>query len=182
MSEVYLNFNLDVNPLSIQALFKVVQEQLGHGMKKLNLLISSPGGNVDPGIAVYNFLKGLPIEVTTHNYGSCDSIAALIFCTGIRRFTVSNSRFLIHGLSLPINQGQVFSETSLSESLNSLKNQRETIAKIIAKECKRKLEDVEKDMLHGIILAPEEAMKYGLVTEIKNDLIPAGVNFINVSL
>jgi len=154
---------------------------MSRGMKKLNLLISSPGGNVDPGIAIYNFLKGLPIEVITHNYGSCDSIASLVFCAGLKRYTISNSRFLIHGIGLTI-QNQRFSETALNETINSMKNQRETISKIIAKECNKNLEDVEKDMLQGIILTPEQAIKYGLVTGIKDTLIPVGLNFINVSL
>lgn len=181
MSEIYLNFNLEINPQSTQALFKIIQDQISKGMRKLNLLISSPGGFVDSGIAVFNFLKGLPIEVVTHNYGSCDSIAALVFCAGLKRYTVCNSRFLIHGISLPI-QNQVLNETSLKELTNSLKNNRETISKIISKTCNKKVEDVEKDMLQGIILNPEEAVGYGLVTEIKDNLIPTGVNFINVSL
>lgn len=181
INEIYINFNLEINPQSAQSLFKVIQEQLNKGMKKLYLLISSPGGNVDPGIAIYNFLKGLPIEVITHNYGSCDSIAALVFCAGRKRYTVSNSRFLIHGIGLTV-QNQRFNETSLGEILSSLKNQRETMSKIIAKECNKKVEDVEKDMLNGIVLNSEEANKYGLVTEIKDDLIPPGVNFINVTL
>ncbi|OGZ72382.1 MAG: hypothetical protein A2998_01185 [Candidatus Staskawiczbacteria bacterium RIFCSPLOWO2_01_FULL_37_25b] len=181
MSEVYVNFNLEINPASAQAFFKIIENQLSSGMKELNLLISSPGGNVDSGIAIYNLLKGLPIEVTTHNYGSCDSIASLIFCAGIKRYTVNNSRFLIHGIGITI-QNQRFNESQLSETLNSIKNQRGTISKIIAKECKKKLEDVENDMLRGIILTPQEAIDYGLVTEIKDGLIPRGINFINVSL
>jgi len=181
MSEIYINFNLEINPQSTQALFKIIQEQLSKGIGRLYLLISSPGGNVDPGIAIYNFLKGLPIEVITHNYGSCDSIAALVFCAGEKRYTVANSRFLIHGIGLTI-QNQRFNEINLRETLDSLKNQRETISKIIAKECNKKVKDVEKDMLNGIVLNPDEAIKYGLVTAIKNDLIPLGVNFINVTL
>ncbi|MBL7131875.1 MAG: ATP-dependent Clp protease proteolytic subunit [Candidatus Omnitrophica bacterium] len=179
--DIYINFNLGVSPESTQAFFKIIQEQLSKGMKKLHLLISSPGGNVDPGIAIYNFLKGLPIEVITHNYGSCDSIAALVFCSGVKRYTVSNSRFLIHGIGLTV-QNQRFNETNLREMLDSLKNQRETMSKIIAEECKKKIEDVEQDMLKGIVLSPEDAIKYGLVTEIKDNLIPSGINFINVSL
>lgn len=181
MSEIYLNFNLEINLQSSQALFKIIQEQLAKEMKRLYLLISSPGGNVDPGIAIYNFLKGLPIEVITHNYGSCDSIAALVFCSGIKRYTVNNSRFLIHGIGLTV-QNQRFDEINLRETLDSLKNQRETISKIIAKECKKEIGDVEQDMLKGIILTPDQAIKYGLVTEIKDDLIPSGTNFINVTL
>jgi len=181
MSDIYINFNLGISPESTQALFKVIQDQLSKGMKKLYLLISSPGGNVDHGIAIYNFLKGLPIEVITHNYGSCDSIAALVFCSGKKRYTVSNSRFLIHGIGLTV-QNKRFNETNLRETLDSLKNQRETMSKIIAKECKKKVENVEQDMLKGIVLSPEEAIKYGLVTEIKDDLIPSGINFLNVEL
>lgn len=181
MSEIYLNFNLEISPQSTQALFKIIQEQLSGGMKKLNLLISSPGGNVDPGIAIYNFLKGLPIEVVTHNYGSCDSIAALVFCAGEKRYTVANSRFLIHGISFQA-QNQRFDEAALKEFLGSLKNQRETMSKIIAKECGKKVEEVERDMLNGIILNPDGAIEYGLATEIKDELMPSGVNFINITL
>lgn len=181
MTEVYLNFNLEVNSQSTQSLFKIIQEQLAKGMKILHLLISSPGGSVDAGIAIYNFLKGLPIEVITHNYGSCDSIAALVFCSGKKRFTVRNSRFLIHGIGFNI-QNQRFNETSVREVFDSLKNQRETISKIIAEECAKKVLDIETDMLKGIVLNSEEAVKYGLATEIKNDLIPQGTNFINISV
>lgn len=181
MAEVYINFNLEINSDSTQAFFKIIQEQLSKGMEKLNLLISSPGGNVEHGIAIYNFLKGLPIEVTIHNYGSCDSIAALIFCAGKNRYTVNNSRFLIHGIGITI-QNQRFNENQLNEILASIRNQRETISKIIAKECDKKLEDVEGDTLEGIVLNPQEAINYGLATEIKDELIPKGINFININL
>lgn len=181
MSDVYINFNLGISHDSARALFRIIQDQLSKGMKKLYFLLSSQGGLVDPGIAIYNFLKGLPIEVITHNYASCDSIAALVFCSGKERYTVDNSRFLIHGIGLPV-QNQNFNEISLQETLDSLKNQRETMSKIIAKECNKKINDIEQDMLKGIVLNPDEAIKYGLVTKIKNDLIPSGVNFINVFL
>jgi len=37
-------------------------------------------------------------------------------------------------------------------------------------------------MLNGIVLNSQQAIKYGLATGIKDELIPPGVNFINVSL
>lgn len=179
MKEVYINLNLAINPQSTQSLFRVIQEQLQKKVEVIYLLISSPGGNVDPGIAIYNFLKGLPVEVITHNYGSCDSIAALIFCAGKKRYTVNNSRFLIHGIGLDI-QNQRFNEVGLQETLDSMRNQRETMSRIIAKECNKKINDVEKDMLKGIVMNSEEAIKYGLATEIKDELMPTDANFINV--
>lgn len=179
MEQVYLNFNLPVDSNSTQTFFKVVQDLLQRGVKKVFLLISSPGGNVDAGISIYNFLKGLPIEINTHNYGSCDSIAALVFCAGKKRYTVNHSRFLIHGIGLTLEKERL-DENKLKEIIGSIKNQRETISKIIAQECYKENKDVEKNMLDGIILNSEEAVKYGLATDIKDELVPEGQTVINI--
>jgi len=179
MKEIYLNFNVAIDNQAAQLLFKIIPDILSQDFKRINFLISSPGGNVDSGIAIYNFLKGLPVEVYTHNYGSCDSIAALIFCAGKKRLTVSNSRFLIHGIGVTIEKER-FDENKLKELLGSLKNQRETISKIIATECQKELKDVEKDLLEGKIMDPEEAIEYGLATEIKDRLVPQNAKLINI--
>ena len=73
---VYIRFFAGVNNSTVEALTKFVQEQLRKKVSRFVLLMSSPGGNVFAGLSGYNFLKGIPAEVVTHNYGSVDSIAA----------------------------------------------------------------------------------------------------------
>jgi len=67
---------------------QVVQQKLKEGTGRFVILISSMGGNVFSGISAYNFLKGIPAEVWTHNFGSTDSIAVVLFCAGSKRFSV----------------------------------------------------------------------------------------------
>ncbi len=47
------------------------------GVNEFKILISSPGGSVQHGLSAYNYLKGIPAKITTHNFGIVDSIAML---------------------------------------------------------------------------------------------------------
>ena len=95
---IYIKFFAGIDPNTIAKLTTLVQQKLREGVERFVLLISSPGGNVFAGLSGYNFLKGIPAEVITHNFGSADSIATVLFCAGSRRFCVPHARFLLHGI------------------------------------------------------------------------------------
>lgn len=65
----------------------------------LAVLISSVGGAVDDGLAIYDALRLWPGHVTTIGYGLVGSIAVPIFCAGDQRLLTPNSRILIHPTS-----------------------------------------------------------------------------------
>src|SRR3989338_6946961 len=88
----------EINDKSVKNLIDLVEKEFRTCIKKFYIMISSPGGYVDPGLTAYNFLKGLPIEVITTNFGSVDSISTIIFCAGAKRYSVPNSRFIIHDI------------------------------------------------------------------------------------
>ncbi len=54
----YIKFFAPIIPESVAALLQVVDNKLKQGVKKLTLLISSPGGDVFHGLSAYNYLKG----------------------------------------------------------------------------------------------------------------------------
>lgn len=64
----------------------------------LNVHIHSQGGGVYDGLAIYNYLKGLPQDVHTHSSGLVASIASIIFLAGKKETRKINSTdsFLIH--------------------------------------------------------------------------------------
>lgn len=66
---LYISFSAEVNQNTTENLMGVVAQKVNAGIKDIYLLISSPGGSVMNGINVYNFLKALPINLTTHNIG-----------------------------------------------------------------------------------------------------------------
>ena len=82
IKEIAIRFMAEVNQQSTNTLVSVLEQALKDGVVKLRLLMSSPGGSVFHGISAYNFIKGIPVEVDTYNFGSIDSIAGVIYSAG----------------------------------------------------------------------------------------------------
>lgn len=78
---VIVKFYSPVSEASIGALMKVVDQKLAAGVTQFTVLISTSGGSVFHGLTAYNYLKGIPAEVTTHNIGSVDSIGVALAST-----------------------------------------------------------------------------------------------------
>ena len=176
----YIIFSKYVDNNSAQRLTSLVLEKLGAGKTSITILISSSGGQVSAGISIYNFLKGLPAEVITHNFGQSDSIAVTIFCAGSKRYCTPDSRFLIHGIGFDGAQGQRFDERLLGERLEGLKNERITISKIISENSKKSTKEIEEDMFKGVVWTAEQAVANGLVHQIKKELFERGADVVQV--
>src|SRR5690348_2301756 len=116
----YIKFFAQVDDGSINALMQVIEKKLGEGVQRFIILISSVGGSVFHGVSAYNFLKGIPAEVITHNFGSVDSIANVIYCAGSTRYSVPHARFLLHGVTANFSQGAGLEEKQLLERLKGL--------------------------------------------------------------
>lgn len=178
---VYINFYAPIIPPSVGNLMQTVQNLIQQGIEKIILLISSPGGQVAAGLSLYNFLKGIPVQIETHNYGSIDSVAIVVFCAGQKRYCVPNARFLMHGIGFDIPQLTRFEEKHLDEKIKSLKMDKANIVKVIAENCRKTEKEISNDILEVKALNPEEAKNYGLVHEIKKELFPKGAQVINIS-
>lgn len=178
----YINFHSPIWPGAVGALMNAIQQKIQQGAEKIVLLISFPGGQVTSGLALYNFLKRIPVELETHNYGSVDSIAVAIFCAGKKRFCVSDGKFFMHEIGHNVPQGKRFEPKELKEMLKNLEDERDTIVKIVAENCGRKAEEIDKDMEKTKGLDAEGAKKYGLIHEIKEELFPAGADAVVISL
>jgi ATP-dependent protease ClpP protease subunit len=177
---VYLKLFGAIDEALVKAVMATVEQKLSQGVTRFVLLMSSPGGNVFAGITLYNFLKGIPAEVVTHNIGSTNSIAAAVFCAGDRRLSVPHGVFLIHGARANFPQGAALEHDQLQERVRSLRIDTENIAGIIAANTKRTEPQVMQDMLDRITLSPEEALDYGLVHEIREEIFPAGAELISI--
>jgi Protease subunit of ATP-dependent Clp proteases len=86
MKETFIRFFAPVLPNTADMLFRAIDSKLNAKFEKINILISSPGGSVFHGLSLYNYLKGLPIEIETYNFGSVDSIGVIIYCAGKKRY------------------------------------------------------------------------------------------------
>jgi ATP-dependent Clp protease, protease subunit len=178
----YVKFFAPVMQDSINILMQVVDKKLSQGAKKMGLLISTPGGDVFQGLSAYNYLKGVPLEITTHNFGSADSIGVVLFCAGSKRLSVPHARFLLHGVMCNFQGPISLEEKQLEERLKGLQIDMGNIARIIADTVKKDKQKILNDMLNRTTLYPEEAIDYGLVHEIKSELFEPNAELISIQM
>ena len=180
MKPVVIRFFAPVVDVTVNALMSAIDQRMKQGIRDFIILISSPGGSVIHGLSAYNYLKGLPAGITTHNFGSVDSIGIVLYCAGSKRLSVPQARFVLHGVNAQFAGNQSLEEKQLEERLKGLRIDIENIAKVIAANTGKSAEDVTNAMLERTTLNPKEAQSWGLVHEIKSQLFEAGSEVISI--
>ena len=87
-----------INHSSAGTLRNLCLQALQSGASEIELHLSTEGGNMTAGFALYFFLKSLPLPLTTHNIGSVESVGVVIFLAGQKRYACPGTRFLVHPL------------------------------------------------------------------------------------
>ena len=174
---LFVSFSAEINQNTAENLMGIFAQRLNQGTKDFYLLLSSPGGNVMNGITIYNFLKSLPINLTTHNIGIVDSIANVIFLAGKTRYAVKNSSFLFHGVGFDINQAR-FEEKDVKEKLKMIQRDQKLIANIIAEQSQYTEAEIEKMFFEADTRTPGQAKEKGLISDIREVNIPEGAEVV----
>ena len=177
---IHIRYFAPVDENNVKRLMETVEQKLKEGATRFVILMSCLGGSVFYGLSGYNFLKGIPAEVITHNFGSIVSMGLVLYCAGSRRFSVPHATVLLHGVQSNFPQGASLEEKQLEERLKSLRLDMENIAGVIAANTGKSEEEITKAMLERTTLNPEQAMKFGLVHEINEKLFDHGVELISI--
>uniref|UniRef100_A0A7C4Y5P6 ATP-dependent Clp protease proteolytic subunit n=1 Tax=Caldisericum exile TaxID=693075 RepID=A0A7C4Y5P6_9BACT len=128
------------------------------------LYINSPGGEVIPGMAIYDTMQYIKAPVATICLGQAASLAALILAAGRKgkRYALPHSRILIHQ---PWGgaQGQA---TDIEIQAKELIRIKRMINEILSKHTGQPVEKIQKDTERDYFMSPEEAKDYGLIDQI----------------
>ncbi len=87
-----------INHSAVCSVRNLCLQALQSGATEIALHMSTEGGNMTAGFALYFFLKSLPLPLTTHNIGSVESVGVVIFLAGSKRYACPGTRFLVHPL------------------------------------------------------------------------------------
>jgi Protease subunit of ATP-dependent Clp proteases len=98
MSLHVVHFIGPINATSACTIRNLCLQALQSGASEIELHMSTEGGNMTAGFALYFFLKSLPLPLTTWNVGSVESVGVAIFLAGQKRYACPGTRFLIHPL------------------------------------------------------------------------------------
>ncbi len=140
--------------------------------RDISLYINSPGGSITAGLAIYDTMQFVKNDLTTICIGQAASMGALLLAAGTpgKRFTLPNSRILIHQPSVSGLSGQA---TDIDIQAKEILRMREMTNEILAKHTGQKIERVEKDVERDFIMGAEQAQEYGIIDEIIEKHIPA---------
>jgi len=171
---VYVLFSAEINPNTAEALMSVMAQQANQGVPCVHLLLSTPGGQVMNGINIYNFLRGVPFELVTHNVGNVDSIGNAIFLAGSRRYACKHSTFMFHGVGFNSLPNERLEQKNLQEKLQGLLADQKRIGSIIQE--RTSIVEAEIDDLFREARTKDAtyALGNGIVHEIREVLIPPG--------
>ncbi len=176
----YISFQAEVNPSTSEALLSVVAKQIQDGHRHIHLLLSTPGGNTNNGIAIYNTLRALPIQLTTYNVGTVNSIGNVIYLAGEARYACVTSSFMFHGVGFDLRQPTRWEEKDLMEKLDNLRNDQGLIAEIISQRTNIDPEEANRLFLQAAFLRAEEAKTKGIVHDIMDAQVPEGAPFLQL--
>ena len=174
-----IKFFAPVVDITTNALMNAIDSKMKQGTSDFIILVSCTGGTVYHGLSAYNYLKGIPAKITTHNFGVADSMGLVLYCGGSKRLSVPQARFLLHGVAANFTKVSL-EEPQLEERLKSLRSDTRNIAEVMAVNTNKNFEEIKDAMLERTTLTAEEAKSWGLVHEIKSKLFEEGSEVINI--
>ena len=132
--------------------------------RDISLYINSPGGTITAGMAIYDTMRFIRPDVSTICIGQAASMGAVLLAAGKKgkRFALPNSRIVVHQ-----PYGGVSGQASdIDIQAKEILRARAKINQILADSTGQELSLIEKDTDRDFIMAPEEAMEYGLVDRV----------------
>jgi len=128
------------------------------------MYISSPGGNVNAGMAIYDTMQYIKPDINTICIGYAYSMAAVLLTAGTtgKRSALPHSRVMIHQ---PMGgfQGQASDIEIQAKEILYLK---EMLYDVLAKHTGQTYEKVKRDADRDYYMRVEEALNYGIIDRV----------------
>lgn len=144
--------------------------ELSEPGKPILLVISSPGGSVDAGMAIWDQIQAISSPVTTLVTGLAASMGSVISLAAApgRRFASPNARIMIHQPSLHgVMRGQA---TDLEIQAREIKKTRDRLVDLYVKATGKDRDIIDRALDRDNWYSAAEAKEFGLIDAIIDDL------------
>ncbi|MEX0930488.1 MAG: ATP-dependent Clp protease proteolytic subunit [Candidatus Paceibacterota bacterium] len=138
--------------------------------KDISLYINSPGGVVTSGLAIMDTMNHITCNVSTVCAGVAASAAAWILSNGAKgkRYALPNAEVMIHQ-PLGGAEGQA---SDIEISARHIIDIKKRLAKILAKNTGKPLQQVETDVDRDFYMSADDAKAYGIIDEVLKEKTP----------
>jgi ATP-dependent Clp protease, protease subunit len=177
-TEIYATLAGNVDGPMVQRVFQACATAINGGVKTVHLLIQSTGGFVGDGIALYNYLRNLPLTLIAYNAGSVQSVAVILFLAAKQRKASETANFMIHR---PYSTAQVGATAPQLELLtDGIRADDERMDNILRGIIKLPEEKWKLHQYGNLTISAKEALQFGLIDEIGDFKPPDGSQIANI--
>jgi ATP-dependent Clp protease protease subunit len=136
--------------------------------RPIKLYINSPGGSVTAGLAIYDIINHISVDVYTICVGMAASMGAFLLSSGTKgkRFALPNAEIIIHQPMGGV-QGQA---SDILIAAAHIKSVRARINRILALNTGKDEATVNLDTDRDYIMEAPEALSYGIIDKIVESL------------
>lgn len=167
--DAFILFEGAIDKDATQKLANAIITFVNANVPKITILFSSLGGSVYDGFLLATMIQNARIPVAIHATNHVDSIGNVIFLSAKQRSSESHAKFYFHSTTVQGN----FDEKGLREKLSELKTQNSRTAYFVSENTPIALKKIQEMMKRGVTLSAQDALKYGIISEIKHLEIPA---------
>jgi len=134
--------------------------------KDISFYINSPGGSTSSGMAIYDTMNFIKCDIETICVGMAASMGAFLLSSGTKgkRLALPNSEIMIHQPS--IHGGLSGQTTDIKIYADRMVQIKRKLNEILAKNCGRPIEDLERDSERDNFMTAEEALRYGIIDKV----------------
>ncbi|WP_417887811.1 ClpP family protease [Zunongwangia sp.] len=134
------------------------------GKEEIQLYISSAGGYITDGFAIYDTIQEITAPVSTICSGLAASIGAILLSAGKkgRRFIQPHAKVMIQQPSGGTNGQASNIEIQATEIIKT----KEISAEILAENCNHSVQKIMKDFNRDYWMSAQESLAYGIVDNI----------------
>ncbi|MBD3317544.1 MAG: ATP-dependent Clp endopeptidase proteolytic subunit ClpP [Chitinivibrionales bacterium] len=132
--------------------------------KDITLYISSAGGFVASGLAIYDTMQFIKPDVSTICIGQASSMAAVLLTAGTKgkRYALPHSRVMLHQ---PLG-GAGGQASDIAIHAREIVRVKQTLNEILVKHTGQPQEIISRDTDRNFYMDAKEALEYGIIDEI----------------
>ena len=177
---LYVIFTAEINPTTVERLTAVMVQAAKKHVEKVYLAFSTPGGQVQAGIALYNTLAAMPFELTLHNIGSVNSMGNVVFLAGTTRYATNNATFMFHGVGTDIKGPVRIDEQYARERLDGILADQKRLGQIIVGRSGLNDDEIAELFRAQRTCDSHWANDNGLIEDIREFKIPKGSTVVHL--
>jgi ATP-dependent Clp protease protease subunit len=132
--------------------------------KEIQLYINSPGGEIYPGLAIYDTMQMLRAPISTIAVGWTASLGTILLAAGRkeRRYALPHATIHMH----PAGGGARGYAPDVEIQYKELKRMQDLLHNILAKHTGQTVEKIADDFDRDFFMDADQALEYGLIDEV----------------